>query len=180
MPQLLEKHIAGLAPLINPFEGHATKTIESHILAGEGHNDEFLGLIYDGKDNNFPDQFSGHLYLTPGEVIQNKIENGNPFPLKCFLWVIDQVSIKILWEMTSNIIRKKSNPEKPYVCHTNITGSGRAYVGGEMYFCSNGYIYVNFNSDRYGVTASEQKKSMAIQYMADCNYKNIIRTDINL
>lgn len=82
--------------------------------------------------------------------------------------------------MTPNILRKKSREDKPYVCHTNITGDGLAYIGGEMYFCKNSNIYINFNSDRFGVVATEEKKVMAIKYIEDCNYKNIIRTDNNL
>lgn len=180
MPELLEEHTKGLQPLIGAFEGHPSKTRETHLLEGERHNDEFIAVIYDGKDNNYPSQFHQHLFVTDQEIVEHKIDKGNPFPLKCFLWIIDVKSIKLLWEMTPNISRKKSRPEKPFVCHTNITGDGLAYIGGEMYFCKNGNIYVNFNSDRYGVVATEEKKLTAIKYMEDCNYKNIIRTDINI
>lgn len=180
MPEISEIHAKGLQPLIEAFEGHPKKTKETHLLEGEKHNDEFIDFIYNGKDNKLPNQFHNYLYVTSQEVQQYKIDKGNPYPLKCFLWVIDIKSIKILWEMTSNISRKKSRPEKPYVCHTNITGEGKAYIGGEMYFCENENIYVNFNSDRFGVVASEENKQMAIQYMTDCGYKNLIRTDNNL
>lgn len=180
MPELTGTHINGLLPLISAFEGHPTKTRETHLLEGEKHNDEFLQLIYDGKDNKYPTQFHQHLFVTEEEIQHHKIDKGNPYPLKCFLWIIDNKTIKILWEMTTNISRTKSRPEKPYVCHTNITGDGKAYIGGEMYFCKNGDIYVNFSSDRYGVVATEEKKNMAIQYIEDCEYKQIKRTDNNL
>ena len=177
MPELVEEHINGLQPLIDAFEGHPTKTQESHLLTGEKHNDEYLDQIYDGKDNSKPTQFKDELYVTDEEIKEHKIDKGNSYPQKCFLWVIDSKSIKFLWEMTPNILRSESRPDRPYICHTNITGNGKAYIGGEMYFCKNGTIYVNFSSDRYGVVASEENKLMAIKYMEDCNYKNIIRVD---
>ncbi|HEY5325918.1 MAG TPA: hypothetical protein VIJ27_02875 [Mucilaginibacter sp.] len=180
MPELTKIHTRGLLPIIHAFDGHPSKTRDKNLLDGEKHNDEFLQLIHNGKDNGFPPQFHKHLLVSDAEVQQRKIDKGNPYPLKCFLWIIDVISVKILWEMTPNLSRKKSIPEKPYVCHTNITGDGEAYIGGEMYFCENGITYINFNSDRYGVVASEQKKLMAIKYMEDCDYKNITRTDNNL
>jgi hypothetical protein len=177
MPLLTQEHIQALHPLIDAFEGHPSKTQESHLLEGERHNNEYLDLIHDGRDNGRPTQFHNHLLVTEKELTERKIDKGNPYPLKCFLWVIDSTSLRILWEMTPNILRKESRPDKPYVCHTNITGNSKAYIGGEMYFCENGNIYVNFLSDRYGVVATEEKKRMAIKYMEDCKYKNVIRTD---
>lgn len=181
MPILQQEHITGLSPLIYAFEGHPKKTKETHLFDGEKSNEEFLPLIYDGKDNDFPKQFHQGLLVTEAELNQHKIDKGNSFRLKCFLWVIDNNSIKIIWEMTSNVKRGEYVFGKPFVCHTNITGeNGQAYIGGEMYFCENGNIYVNFSSDRFGVVATEEKKLMALKYMADCKYKNIIRTDNNL
>lgn len=177
MPVINNEYSIGLKPLIDPFEGHPRKTRNDHLLEGEKHNDEFMQFIHDGRDNSFPNQFSKHLLVTKEEISLHKIDLGNSYPLKCFLWVIDSVSLKIIWEMTPNLRRKPSRPDKPYVCHTNITGSGKAYIGGEMYFCVNESIIVNFASDRYGYVSSEENKQMAIRYMKDCNYKNIIRAD---
>lgn len=177
MPELSRIHVIGLQPLIEAFEGHPSKTPKTHLLDGEKHNDEYLEVIYDGKDNQMPTQFSDELLVTDVEIEHYKIDKGNPYPAKSFLWVIDERSVKILWEMTPNSLRGAVRPDRPYVCHTNITGNGKAYIGGEMYFCQNGTILINFSSDRYGVVASEEKKNMAIQYFQDCNYKNIVRVD---
>jgi len=95
---------------------------------------------------------------------------------KCYLWVIDDVSIKIIWEKTSNVRRGEELPDKPFVCHTNITGCAPAYIGGELYFCADGNMYVNFASDRYGRPETEAKKLMAIQYMRDVGYNPIMTT----
>jgi hypothetical protein len=175
MPILQQIHIEGLAPLIKAFQGHPKKTRETHLFDGEKEKDEFSGFVYDGRDNQYPAQFHQGLFVSDAEVAEYKIDKGNSFRLKCFLWIIDDVSIKMIWEMTSNIKRKSYVPDKPFVCHTNITGEdGTAYIGGEMYFCKNGAIYVNFSSDRFVVVYKERQKAMAICYMEECNYKNII------
>ncbi len=181
MPILQAEHIQGLIPLIYAFEGQEGKSREKNVLEGEGENELFIDLISDGKDNGYPKQFHDLHFLTEEQVDVHKINRGKNFPMYCYLWVIDNESIKILWEMTSNIKRKNSNPQKPFVCHTNITGiNGQAYIGGEMYFCKNGNIYVNFSSGRFGIQASEAKKDMAIKYMIDCGYKNIVRVEFEL
>jgi hypothetical protein len=170
MAVLSKEHIAVLGPLIDPFGRSPHKTIENDLREGEGHNDEFLDFIHDGRDNKRPKQY---VELTATEL--DILLKGNPLREKCFLWVIDHESIKILHENTRNTLR--SSIGKPYVCHTNITGCCKAYIGGEMYFCENGNIYVNFKSDRYGRPETDDKKRMAIKYMSDAGYKNIICTD---
>jgi len=176
MPRLTEFHIKSLQPLKSPFEGNPRK-IADDLLEGEKHNDEFIQFIHDGYEDKHPQQF---VPVSIEELEKHNIHKGGKYPEKCFLWVIDESSIKIIWEKTPNERRKASRPDRPYVCHTNITGSGKAYIGGEMYFCDNDNIYVNFSSDRYGTTASEENKIMAIQYIKDCGYKNVIRTDENI
>ncbi|THD32439.1 MAG: hypothetical protein DI588_07425 [Flavobacterium johnsoniae] len=169
MPALTPQHKAKLCPLIEPFERSSNKSIDTHLFEGEEHNDEFLPFIHDGIENNKPKQYCE---ITVEEVQKYNILNYGSYPEKCFLWVIDDISIKIIWEKTPNVLRSPIG--KPYVCHTNITGCNKAYIGGEMYFCENGNIYVNFKSDRYGNTDSEEKKEMAVQYMKDVGYKNVI------
>jgi len=176
MPILSEKYIKGLAPLIGPYEGHPKKTIENDLLEGEGHNDEFLELIHNGQDNQHPQAF---VQVTLTEVSLYQLDKGGSFAAKAFLWVIDSVSVKILWELTPNARRGPSRPDKPYVCHTNITGSGKAYIGGEMYFCEDGRIFLNFSSDRYGRVATNTKKQAAIQYIRDCGYE-VINVEDNI
>lgn len=171
MPALNEKHVAVLSPLIEPFARSTSKSIDKDLLEGEGHNDEFVSLIHDGIDNHRP---HGYVEISLEELQQHKILEGGSFRDKCFLWVIDAVSIKIIWEGTQNFLR--SSVGKPFVCHTNITGCAKAYIGGEMYFCEDGNIYVNFKSDRYGRPETEEKRRMAVEYMEFAGYKNIIRT----
>jgi hypothetical protein len=142
------------------------------LKEGETHNNEFLHFIHDGIDNNQPVQY---VEITVVELNEHRILQGGSYREKCFLWVIDSVSIKIIWEGTRNSLR--SSIGKPFVCHTNITACGQAYIGGEMYFCENGNIYVNFKSDRYGRPETEEKKQMAIQYMTYAGYQNVIQIE---
>ena len=171
MPKLTDKHISVLEPLIQPFERSPTKSIDKDLHEGEKHNDEFLLLIHNGIENHQPTQYRE---ITTQELIEHRILEGNSYRDKCFLWVIDNDSIKIIWEGTTNFLR--SSIDKPFVCHTNITACARAYIGGEMYFCEDGNIYVNFKSDRYGRSETEEKRKMAIDYMEFVGYKNIKRT----
>lgn len=171
MPKLSRQHIAVLAPLIKPFERSQSKSIEEDLHEGEEFNDEFLELIYDGVENNQPTQYCE---ITQQELEEYRILDGGSYREKCFLWVIDVVSIKIIWEGTNNFLR--SSIGKPFVCHTNITGCAKAYIGGEMYFGEDGNVYVNFKSDRYGRPETEDKRKMAIEYMQFVGYVNIIRT----
>ena len=173
MPALSEKHISILGPLISPFERSQKKPELKVIGKGEGHKDAFLDKIHDGIDNHNPEPFHE---ITVKELEDYNIMKGGSFPDKCYLWVIDEISIKIIWEKTMNSLRGEAIPHKPYVCHTNITGGARAYLGGEIYFCQDGNIYVNFKSDRYGWPDTELKKQMALTYMEDCGYRNLVMT----
>ncbi|MGF7081944.1 hypothetical protein [Mucilaginibacter sp. UYCu711] len=171
MPALTDNHKKILGPLIKPFQRSGSKSIETDLLTGEDSNEPFLNFIHDGIENNHP---IGYVEITEDELDTYQILNYGSYAEKCFLWVIDDISIKIMWEKTSNVLRSEARPEKPYVCHTNITGCKEAYIGGEMYFCTNGNIYINFKSDRYGSVDVDAKKAMAKEYMEFVNYKNVI------
>lgn len=171
MPALTEEHKSVLGPLILPFQRSPEKTIETHLRVGESHNDEFLQFIHNGIDNNYPEPF---LPLTKKELEEHQILKGGKFLDKCYLWVIDEISIKIILELTPNTKRGKEQPKKAYVCHTNITGCKEAFIGGELYFCEDENIYINFQSDRYGRPETEEKKQMVVKAMEHMLYKNIV------
>lgn len=150
MPALTQDEKNKLGQLILPFERNTKgKTIDKDIKDGEKHKDEFLPYIHDGIENKKPS--FNYVELTKTEV-DALIENMGKFESKCFLWVLDDTSIKIIRENTPNVLRT----HKPCVCHTNITGCNKAYVGGEMFFGNDGKIYINYFSDRYGNPTSEQ------------------------
>jgi len=174
MAALDQNHILVLSPLINPFDRSPTKKLATHLLKGETHNDEFLESIHDGINNHNPQPY---YELTVEELNTNRVAEGSKFFPKCYLWVIDDTSIKIILESTPNTKRGEELPNKPFVCHTNITGCKPAYIGGELHFCENGIMYVNFSSDRYGRPETQEKKQMAIQYMRDVGYNAVITPD---
>ena len=66
---------------------------------------------------------------------------------KCFLWVIDSGSLKIAREQIRN---SKRSDDPNYICHTNLTAAGEAFIGGEILFGVDGNAYINYFSDRYG------------------------------
>ena len=174
MPILTEEHIGILGPPINPFERSPNKPpfdFEKLMEIGEAQNDEFAYAIHDGFNNGRPT--TPDLILTIHERDLNRILEGGKYLEKCYLWIIDDVSIKIIWELTPNVLRGAANPNKPYVCHTNITGCGKALTGGEMYFCEDGNIYINFSSDRYGYRGTDERKKRVIEVMEFMKYNNI-------
>ncbi|MCF8451726.1 MAG: hypothetical protein K9G42_00910 [Pedobacter sp.] len=171
MPALTEHHAKILGPLISPFERSSMKALKTHLRAGEGHNKEFMYAIHDGIDNHKPT--TPYVELSIEERDEHGVLNGIKYFPKCYLWVIDKISLKIMYENTPNILRGEEIPDKPFVCHTNITGCEKAYIGGEMYFCEDGCIYINFISDRYGWPETDEKKLMAIEVMEFHGYKNV-------
>lgn len=154
-----------LGPIIKPF-GRSTKP-EDHKKIATGEGEIFQHAIYDGIDNGEPDNC---IFLTI-EEIENHIKVFGRFADKCFLWVIDEVSIKIIREKTRNTMRTHKND---CVCHTNITGSdGSAFIGGEMFFGEDGNIYINHFSGRFGDPTESQWEN-AKKYIRSVGYTNLI------
>ena len=144
MSAFTPEEIEGLGGLIAPFE-ESKKSPEDLDLSGEIEKDVCEAFIHDGRKNGKPKHH--YVELTIDEVTKLRQDKNIRFPEKAFLWVIDEESIKIVREKIANTARSHK-PE--YVCHTNLTGYGKAFAGGEMFFCEDGKIYVNWLSDRYG------------------------------
>ena len=64
-------------------------------------------------------------------------------PTNRYLWVIDERGIPYIIESPNAAIGRKL-PK-----HTNLTGGGDAYLGGEMWFSSTISIYISGGSGRY-------------------------------
>lgn len=171
MPALTDHHAKVLGPLISPFERSPMKNLQKDLKTGESHNDEFIYAIHDGIDNHNPT--TPYVELTIEERDTYGILDGKKYFPKCYLWIIDKISLKIMYENTPNALRGGEIPEKPFVCHTNITACEKAYIGGEMYFCEDGNIYINFASDRYGRPETNEKKLMAKEVMEFHGYENV-------
>ena len=144
MSALTPEDISFLEPLISPFE-ESNKSPDDLDLSGEKEKDVCESYIHDGRKNGKPKHH--YVELTADEIATLRKEKKIRFPEKAFLWVIDEQSIKVVREKIPNVARAK----KPdYVCHTNLTGYGKAYAGGEMFFGEDGKVYINWLSDRYG------------------------------
>jgi hypothetical protein len=165
MPALSQEEKNLLGKLISPFE-RSNKDLEKRILK-DGESERFSDFIHDGIDNNEPRH--NFVYVTKEEV-KTYIKTTGRLKEKCFLWVLDDTSIKIIREKTRNTLRTH---DETCVCHTNLTGAGQAYVGGEMFFCEDGHVYINFFSDRYGNPSAEVWET-AKAYIRKVGYKKLI------
>ena len=81
-----------------------------------------------------------------------------------YLWVIDERGIPFVLE--SRLAAVGSNLPK----HTNLTGGGRAYLGGEMWFDSPVALYVSGGSGRYPPWDHRQLEA-AVQVFASFGYE---------
>jgi hypothetical protein len=166
MGYLTEEHKKLLGKLIDPFERSDKNPEKKKPLMGETEIDPCLGKIHDAKDNGKPKD----CVTVSQEEIEKFIKVSGKFPEKCFLWVLDNKSIKMIREKTPNNLRK-SKPD--YVCHTNLTGGGKAYIGGEIYFGEDDNIYISWFSDRYGNPPDDLWENTK-KYFEDVGYKNLI------
>lgn len=159
MPLLTQDERNLLGPLINPFGRNQRKPAEERMLkVGESDRSAFETLIHSGENNGNPKQFE-QITVDEIEILRNR---SGKYPEKCFLWVIDDETIKIIKERNRNVLRTHK-PE--YVCHTNLTGGGQAYIGGEIYFCVDGTKYISPSSDRYGDPSPEQWEAAKLYFI---------------
>lgn len=167
MPKLTEEEKEKFAPLIPAFGRNSRKPLEEKIPKdGETDREAFEHLIHPGDENGQPLQFVS-ISVTEVEIFRQR---GCKWAEKSFLWVIDEESIKIIREQNANRLRTHK-PE--FVCHTNLTGNGRAYIGGEIYFCEDGRKFISPFSDRYGDPTPEQWEA-AKQYFQKVGYAPLI------
>jgi hypothetical protein len=159
-----EKNLLG--PIIEPFERSNKSPDRKVIKDGEREKEEFLDFIHDAYQDDKPPKY----VVLNTEEIEIMISNGGRYREKCFLWVIDETSIKIIREKTRNV-KRTHDPE--CVCHTNLTGAGKAYVGGELFFGEDGNVYLNPFSDRYGKPSPNQWLT-AKKYIISVGYNKII------
>ncbi len=76
-----------------------------------------------------------------------------------YLWVIDKKGLKIVRELN-----EFTASERGYVSHTNLTGGGKAYSGGEVWFISENKVRINAGSGAYGKSWKNRDKEHLTQY----------------
>jgi len=169
MPALSRKEKRMLGKMILPFEESAKAARDKRVRIGESHRDEFDKDIHDAIDNRKP----RHRYVEVTRAeIERYIKKTGRYKRKSFLWILDDVSIKIIRERTPNR-RRTHDPD--HVCHTNLTDSGKAFAGGEVFFGVDGNVYVNPFSDRYGGRRlTDEQWQTILNYFRRVGYENVV------
>lgn len=173
MAELTQEEIKLLGAAINPFDRSDKSPDRKAPKDGEIERDEFTEFIHIVDWDGEPPQY---VTLNQDEIIllrNNPLtfrENRVLYREKCFLWVIDNSPLRIIREKTRNI---KRTHDAEFVCHTNLTAWGEAYMGGELFFGDDNNIYINYFSDRYGNPSSTQWEA-AKQIFSRLGYQNLV------
>jgi hypothetical protein len=149
MPLPNEKEIELLGPIIQPFGRNNRTDKVKKIGKGEDILYDLESGAYDATSDGYPDN---SLFVSTEEfdlLISDCPKYRDLFINKKYLWVIGVFGLRMIRELTRNEARKG----KKYVCHTNLTGGLEAYQGGEVWFCEDGRVGINYFSDRYGATS---------------------------
>ena len=146
--------IASFGPPISPFERAKKPDHQKVVHEAHANRDAFESKIHDARDDGHPAFPKPTAFATTDQIqrIINKDLEASERRRICYLWVINDQGINMLWEGIENL----SDPVEKKVKHTNITGGGKAYHGGEVFFSDTKKIYVNNKSDRYGWSSNQQ------------------------
>ena len=120
--------------LIPPFARANNKTIEDNLKDGEKEFDVCQDIVHIVTWDGDPPKI---VKLSAEEIEELKRDpigfrdNKVLYREKCFLWIIDESSLKIAREKKRNV-KRAHDPD--FICHTNLTNGGKAYIGGEVLF----------------------------------------------
>lgn len=136
---------------IEPFERALSKKEDRRVLGvGEKEYDVCEQFVHIVDYNGYPPKLVT-LTLEEIEILRKDPRAFRDLEIKyekCFLWIIDESEkLKIAREKLRNV--KRTNKED-FICHTNLSGARKAFIGGEMFFGDDSKVYINFYSDRYG------------------------------
>lgn len=147
---IIVKHIGSTWELIEPFTRAENKTL-ADLKDGEKEYDvcqDYVHIVeWDGDPPGIIRLNSEEIELLRKNPKGFRDDNREQYREKCFLWVINESSLIIAREKIRNV---KRTHDPDYICHTNLTDCGLAYVAGEVLFGDDGNIYLNNFSDRYG------------------------------
>jgi len=144
-----QQEIQGFGELIEPFQRNTRgKTMGKDLKDAHKINSIESGIgdkIHDAVNDGLPNHPTVKKFVTDeilAQISRRELANKKEY---CFLWVLDQDGIKILWENVENFLDVDRE-----VKHTNITAAGLAFHGGELFVTEDNKIFVNNASDRYG------------------------------
>lgn len=147
---IIHKHIGSKWQQISPFERSENKDAATALRDGEKEDDVCQDTIYVVTWDGDPPKLTKLSHAEIAELKNDFIrfrDNKALYREKCFLWVIEEKSLKIAREKTRNV---KRTHDPDFICHTNLTNAGIAYIGGEALFGEDDILYINNFSDRYG------------------------------
>ena len=170
MPLPTEEEKILLGPLILPFGRNMRTDKIKELAKGEGILYDIEQGVYDAKNDGNPDNVVYISEVNFNLLIDDCSRYRDDFFESKYLWVIGIFGLRLIRENTRNSARVG---EKKYVCHTNLTGGNEAYQGGELWFCKDGRIGINYFSDRYGATTVAQWKAV-IQHFQNVGYNKVI------
>jgi hypothetical protein len=161
-----KNEILGFGQLIKPFQRNKRgKTIEKDLKPAHTINTNESGIgdkIHNAEDDGLPEYPSEKKYVTEDiipKIIKYDIDKSKKKSC-CYLWVLNEQGIKILWEGVENL----QDVEDYSVKHTNISGGDTAFHGGELFVHENKKIYINNKSDRYGDSETEQWNAVIVYF----------------
>ena len=166
LPNEQERELFG--PLIPPFGRNTNPDKKKVLLRGEDLEYDLQMGVYDATANGYPKDIRYISAENFNLLLKDCPKYREEFMEKKYLWVISEWGLRIILEATRNIAR-----QKPFVCHTNLTGGGEAYQGGELWFCEDGRAGINFFSDRYGAQTQKQWRAV-VGYFKRVGYKNVV------
>ena len=139
------------------------RNIDSQVLDDEGIQLSFIDGMQISRGTKFdiPDEYRGKF---DGNYWSNPTKNSK------YLWVLDKTGIKIIRENS-----KLGSVIKDRIRHTNLTGGGGAYLGGEVWF-NRKTIRVNAKSSAYcfgncSVKLTEYEYNLAMKAWRLLGYK---------
>jgi len=168
-----QQELQAFGELIKPFERSTRgKTLEKDLKDAHKINSIESGIgnkIHDAVNDGLPKHPTVKKYVTDEIILQiSKKELANKKEY-CFLWVLDQDGIKVLWENVENLLDVDKE-----VKHTNITAAGLAFHGGELFVTEDNRIFVNNASDRYGDSERQHWNAVIAYFRTTYNEYQII------
>jgi hypothetical protein len=134
--------------------------------------EDILMPSYDASDNGYPNDFV--FAKTLDEIREEKdLESQKRYSeivnRRKYLWVLTDNKILLAYENTP-----VENP-RGFICHSNITGGGKAVIGGELWFLKNENsdieVHINFDSGRYKTTDASKQHTMVYSLFQCVGYK---------
>ncbi|HEY5124958.1 MAG TPA: hypothetical protein VIK14_14595 [Ignavibacteria bacterium] len=169
------EELKSFGELIEPFQRNTRGKTKSSLKPAHATNSLESGIgdkIFDATNDGMPHHPTEINFVTDEVVKQIDSYQIQKEQKKayCFLWLLNEEGLKILWENVKNLLDEEDGEVK----HTNITEAGLAFHGGELFFTNDKRIFVNNKSDRYGDSKNNHWKAVIGYFRKTYNEFQII------